>query len=115
MMATEKTRTRQPTGGPRYLPKVSVRDRYLSVLIDFYAFKCTASVGGADYVSRNMSGVKEEALKLIDGLPEEVSWDVVIYQTGLMRHPARLAPVEFRIPGPAALPQEIPTLLLHPA
>jgi predicted transcriptional regulator len=26
-----------------------------------------------------MSGV-EEALKLIDGLPEEVSWDDVIYQ-----------------------------------
>jgi hypothetical protein len=27
-----------------------------------------------------MGGVKEEALKLIDGLPEEVSWDDVIYQ-----------------------------------
>ncbi len=27
-----------------------------------------------------MSGVKEEALKLIDGLPEEASWDDVIYQ-----------------------------------
>lgn len=27
-----------------------------------------------------MSGVKEEALKLIDGLPEEASWEDVIYQ-----------------------------------
>ncbi len=27
-----------------------------------------------------MSGVREEALKLIDGLPEEASWDDVIYQ-----------------------------------
>jgi predicted transcriptional regulator len=27
-----------------------------------------------------MSGVKEEALKLIDGLPEETSWDDIIYQ-----------------------------------
>ena len=27
-----------------------------------------------------MSGVKEEALKLIDGLPDEASWDDVIYQ-----------------------------------
>jgi hypothetical protein len=29
---------------------------------------------------RDMSGVKEEALKLIDGLPEETSWDDIIYQ-----------------------------------
>ncbi len=27
-----------------------------------------------------MSGVKEEALKLVDGLPDEASWDDVIYQ-----------------------------------
>jgi len=27
-----------------------------------------------------MGGVKEEALKLIEGLPEETSWDDVIYQ-----------------------------------
>ena len=27
-----------------------------------------------------MSGVKEEALKLIDGLPEEISWEDIIYQ-----------------------------------
>lgn len=27
-----------------------------------------------------MSGVKEQALKLVDGLPEEASWDDVIYQ-----------------------------------
>jgi len=27
-----------------------------------------------------MSGVKEEAIKLVDGLPEEASWDDVIYQ-----------------------------------
>ncbi len=27
-----------------------------------------------------MGGVKEEALKLIDGLPEETSWDDIIYQ-----------------------------------
>ena len=27
-----------------------------------------------------MSGVKEEALKLIDGLLEETSWDDIIYQ-----------------------------------
>jgi predicted transcriptional regulator len=27
-----------------------------------------------------MGGVKEEALKLIDALPEETSWDDIIYQ-----------------------------------
>jgi len=27
-----------------------------------------------------MAAVKEEALKLIDGLPEEISWDDIIYQ-----------------------------------
>lgn len=27
-----------------------------------------------------MAAVKEEALKLIDGLPEESSWDDIIYQ-----------------------------------
>ncbi|MGD0696258.1 MAG: hypothetical protein ABSB82_15510 [Terriglobia bacterium] len=27
-----------------------------------------------------MGAVKEEALKLIDGLPEETSWDDIIYQ-----------------------------------
>ncbi|HXJ92096.1 MAG TPA: hypothetical protein VMT20_04355 [Terriglobia bacterium] len=27
-----------------------------------------------------MSAVKEEALKLVDGLPEEASWDDLIYQ-----------------------------------
>ena len=27
-----------------------------------------------------MGGVKEEALRLIDGLPEETSWDDIIYQ-----------------------------------
>ena len=27
-----------------------------------------------------MSAIKQEALKLIDGLPEEASWDDVIYQ-----------------------------------
>ena len=27
-----------------------------------------------------MGGVKEEALKLIDGLPEETYWDDIIYQ-----------------------------------
>jgi predicted transcriptional regulator len=28
----------------------------------------------------DMGGVKEEAIKLIDGLPEETSWDDIIYQ-----------------------------------
>jgi hypothetical protein len=28
----------------------------------------------------SMSGVKEEAMRLIDGLPEEISWDDIIYQ-----------------------------------
>ena len=27
-----------------------------------------------------MGRVKEEALKLIDGLPEEISWEDIIYQ-----------------------------------
>jgi predicted transcriptional regulator len=27
-----------------------------------------------------VSGVKEEALKLVDGLPDEASWDDVIYR-----------------------------------
>ncbi|HMD95953.1 MAG TPA: hypothetical protein VKM93_01290 [Terriglobia bacterium] len=27
-----------------------------------------------------MGGAKQEALKLIDGLPEETSWDDIIYQ-----------------------------------
>ena len=27
-----------------------------------------------------MGGAKQEALKLIDGLPEEASWDDIIYQ-----------------------------------
>jgi len=27
-----------------------------------------------------MGGVKQEALRLIDGLPEETSWDDIIYQ-----------------------------------
>lgn len=27
-----------------------------------------------------MGNVKEEAMKLIDGLPEEISWDDIIYQ-----------------------------------
>jgi predicted transcriptional regulator len=27
-----------------------------------------------------MSAIKEEARKLIDGLPEEISWDDIIYQ-----------------------------------
>ena len=32
-----------------------------------------------------MSGVKEQALKLVDGLPEEASWDDVVYQPGTLR------------------------------
>ena len=27
-----------------------------------------------------MRGIKEEALKLIDSLPEEISWDDIIYE-----------------------------------
>jgi predicted transcriptional regulator len=29
---------------------------------------------------KTVSGVKEEALKLVDGLPDEASWEDVIYQ-----------------------------------
>jgi predicted transcriptional regulator len=45
--------------------------------------------GGDDEGGKNMGGVREEAQKLIEALPEETSWDDLIYQMYVRKKIAR--------------------------